>query len=150
MLTAQIEDYVKCEPELREIYPQHWAELAPDGARPLDPNYEAYAVLAANNCILLVTLRDGGKLAGYFIGFLFPQLHHQKYSACTEDNYYVLPEYRKGSAGTQLFRAVERELRRRGVHRWNVASSCVRSAAPLLRRIGFTKMEELYSKELTL
>lgn len=147
-LVAAVESYSDCEAELREIYPRHWAELNTAGDIPLDPNYDNYRQLDAAGVVLLVTLRHARRLVGYFIGFLFPELHYQTVFACIGDIFYVLPEFRKGRAGTQLFRAVEVELRKRQVDRWHVNSKIHRDCGALLRRLGFSAVEVQYSKRL--
>ncbi len=149
MLYAQVESYANCLPELKAIYPQHWRELAVDSDIPLEPNYPGYLTLDKAGCVLLVTLRDGAKLVAYFIGFLFPEMHYVSCLACTGDIFYVLPEYRKSfGAGVQLFRAVEKALRLRGVQRWHVTSKLHKDSGALLRRIGFAAVEVHYSKRL--
>ena len=155
MLTAQVESYTTAEPELQAIHPQHWQELAVSLDIPLQPNYEAYRFLDSKGCMILVTLRDGPKLAGYFQGFLFPEMHYQTCLACTGDVFYVLPEYRgKGLAGLKLFRAVETALRERHVQRWHVTSKLSNSTGEdkdsgvLMRRLGMKAIEVHYSKRL--
>ena len=149
MLTVQVENYTFCEPELQVAYPDHWRELAAAKDIPLAPNYTAYRTLDAEGCVLLVTLRDGEKLVGYFIGFLFPELHYSSCLACTGDIFRVLPEYRKGQwAGSKLFAGVEKALRERKVQRWHVTSKLSNDSGALLRRRGFTAVEMHYSKRL--
>jgi len=151
MLVAQAEPYTKVLPELQEIYPDHWRELAAAPDIPLDPNYEAYRTLDTAGCVLVVTLRDDKRLAGYFIGFLFPELHYLSCYACTGDIFYIRPEYRlRGWGGVKLFRQVEAELRKRKVQRWHVTSKLAHDCSPLLRRMGFIPVEMHFSKRLDL
>jgi GNAT superfamily N-acetyltransferase len=149
MLKAGPESYTACEPELQAIYPQHWAELAVDPDIPLEPDYEVYRALDAGNKIAFVTLRDEySRLAGYFIGFIWRELHYKSCVACFTDIFYVLPEFRKGWSGVKLFRAVEAELRRRDVQRWYVTSKLHKDSSALLRRCGFAATESHFSKRL--
>lgn len=154
MLKVQVESYAATEPELQEVYPRHWAELAVSADIPLEPNYAGYRVLDANGCVLLVTIRDDDKLAGYFLGFLFPEMHYASCISCTGDIFYVLPEYRGHWGGVKLFRAVEQELRRRGIQRWHVTSKLTnmlgenKDSGALMRRLGFAAVEVHYSKRL--
>ncbi len=147
-LIAAIEGYTAVEPELRELYPQHYNELATDKDIPLAPNYAGYRTLDANGCVFLVTLRDAGRLAGYFLGFLFPELHYQSCLACTGDIFYVRPEYRRGTAGLQMFRFAKRELKARGIQRWHVTTKLHQDCGALLRRVGFSPVEMHYSMRL--
>src|SRR5437870_914932 len=76
----------------------------------------------ANGEVCYVALRDAGQLVGYFVGFVAPGLHYSTCLTCTLDIFWVHPEYRKGRSGIILFKAVESELKRRGVKRWFVGS----------------------------
>ena len=147
LLKAQAESYTAALPELKEHYCAHWVELGTDPDIPLSPNYELYKQMDEMGMIVLVTLRDGAKLAGYFIGIVVPELHYSTCLTCTADIYYVLPAYRTGN-GVKLFRAAEKELVRLGVNRWYVNSKIHKDAGALLRRLGFKKIEEGYSKRL--
>lgn len=146
-LATYVERYTSCESELREVYPQHWAELAVNkDTIPLDPNYETYRSLDAAGSVLLVTLRDGAQLAGYIIGFLFPALHYKTSLECFTDIFYVRPEYRGGWAGVKMFRRFHRELMSRQVNRWHVTSKDHKDSGALLRRVGFSAVETHYSR----
>lgn len=154
-LSAQVEQYLDVEDELVRVYPAHWAELAVEADIPLEPSYESYRVLARHGALILVTLRDGDRLAGYFMGFLFPELHYASCTSCTGDIFYVLPEYRGQWGGVRLFRAVEAELRKRKIDRWHVTSKLRnmlgedKDSGVLFRRLGFKAVEVIYSKRLT-
>lgn len=152
--TTAIEDYLDTLPELTEVYPLHWRELAVSSDIPLEPDYAAYGHLYAAGQLLLVTLREGPRLAGYFIGFIFPEMHYKSCLTCTGDIFFILPQYRGGMAGLKLFRAVEAECRARGVQRWHVTSKLRnmngddKDSGAMLRRLGFTAVEVHYSKRL--
>jgi GNAT superfamily N-acetyltransferase len=156
-LTAHVEAYADCLPELKQAYPDHWRELAVSDDIPLKPQYEAYHRLADADQLLVVTLRDAdGTLAAYFQGFIFPELHYESCLGCFGDIFYVLPRYRGGFAGLRLLRAVLKEAKRLGVQRCHITSK-LRNAAgenkdsgALLRRLGFEATEVHYSKRLDL
>lgn len=148
MLTTQAEFYFSVLPEMARLYPDHWRELAADSDIPLAPRYEAYAALAVADQILVVTLRDDGVLAGYFMGFILPELHYETCLSCTGDIFYISPAYRRSQNGVKLFRQVEVECRKRHVQRWHVTSKLKKDCGALLRRIGFTAVEMHYSKRL--
>lgn len=150
MLVAQAEAYTTCLPELRLLYPSHWEELAVDHDIPLAPRYDIYEAMDKAGLVLLTTLRDDGALAGYFIGFLMPEMHYGGCLACTGDIFYVRPYLRKLDpwAGVKLFRFTETVLRDRGVQRWYAVSKLLRDSGAMLRRLGFTAIETNYSKRL--
>lgn len=151
MLHYQVEDYELCEPELCAIYPRHYEELTSNPDIPLRPRYDVYERLAANDMLLLVTVRDGSKMVGYFLGIVAPELHYETCLSCTTDIFFVEEDYRQRPGewvGVRMFRTAEAALRQRGVMLWRAASKDHRPSTVLLRRMGFKPSDTSYSKRL--
>lgn len=149
MITTHLESFEQRLPELKELLPEHYKELALNQDRvPLDPQYEVYIQREREGGLIFMVLRDAGEMVGYFIGFIAPGLHYQTCLTCTMDIFYVRKDKRAGSAGVRLFRAVEDELRRRGVQRWFMGSKIHADASALFKRIGAAPVETYYSKWL--
>lgn len=147
MITAQVEPYQDCLHELIECYPAHWAELALNKDKvPLDPQYDVYDARDAAGQLLLVTLRDAGRLVGYFIGFIAPGLHYRTCLTLTMDIFWTHPDIRGGFAGVKLFRTVEKEAKRRGVHRMFYGSKLHKDASRLFEFLKMEPVETYYSK----
>lgn len=150
MMTCHIESFEERLGELKPLLPMHYAELALDQDKvPLSPQFDIYIERERRGELLFVTMRDAGDLVGYFIGFVAPGLHYSTCLTCTMDIFYIHPD-KRGAAlpGVRLFRAVEDELRRRGVDRWFVGSKCRADASKLFEFLGFEKVEIYYSKML--
>lgn len=149
MMTAAPEPWRAVIDELRPMLPLHWRELALDQDRvPLDPQWHVYARRDADGTLLCVVLREAGRAIGYFWGFIAPGLHYAGCLTCTMDIFYVHPDHRTGRGGAILFRAVEAELRRRGVQRWFVGTKLHRDCSALFARLGFVPVETYHSKWL--
>lgn len=149
MLTVQLESFKESLEEFKPLFPFHWDELALNKDKvPLDPQYDIYIERERRGELIFATIREFGKPIGYFIGFIAPGLHYKTCLTCTMDIFYVCKEKRTGSAGIKLFRFVEKELRRRGVHRWFMGSKTHADASALFERIGAEKVEVYYSKWL--
>jgi len=147
MITTHVESLTERLPELMPLFPLHYEELALNKDKvPLDPQYNIYLERDARGEVVFVTMRDAGELVGYFVGFIAPGLHYRTCLTCTMDIFYVHPSKRNGTAGVRLFRAVEKELKRRGVQRWFVGSKCHKDASALFERLGFNRVEVYYSK----
>lgn len=147
MLTTDIESFQAGLQELKGLLGAHYSELAMDQEKvPLSPRFKDYFILEQAGELLYVTLRDEGKLVGYFIGFIRPGLHYSTCLQCTLDIFWTRPEYRTGRSGITLFKAVEKELRRRGVQRWVVSSKVHAPADALFKRLKFKPIETAYSK----
>lgn len=149
MLTIQLESFTERLDEFKPLFPLHWEELALNKDKvPLDPQYEIYVEREKRGELIFATIRELGKPVGYFIGFIAPGLHYKTCLTCTMDIFYVCKEKRTGTAGIKLFRFVEKELKRRGVHRWFMGSKVHADASALFERIGAAKVETYYSKWL--
>lgn len=149
MITAQVESLSEGLEELKELLPLHYHELALNkDLVPLCPNYQIYLDKDASGQICYVTLRSDGALIGYFVGFVEPGLHYQTCLTCIMDIFYVVQDQRGQRGGLILFKEVEKELIRRGVQRWFVGSKCHKDASALFERLGFERVEIMYSKML--
>lgn len=147
MITAQVEPFLQFLEEVKSILPRHYEELALDkDIIPLDPMYELYVQRANLDQAISVTLRETGKLIGYFVGFVAPGLHYRTCLTLTMDIFYVLPEHRGSGAGYLLFKEVERECKRRGIQRMFVGSKLHKDASFLFEKLGYTEVEKYYSK----
>lgn len=146
MITAQVENLTEHLEELKPLFPLHWDELALNKDKvPLDPQYDVYLKRDAMGEILFVTLREFGKLVGYFVGFITYGLHYRTCLTLTLDIFFVHPDYRQGRAGFKLFKAAEKEAKRRGVQRMLVGSKTHRDASRLFEALGYTEVERYYS-----
>jgi GNAT superfamily N-acetyltransferase len=149
MLTPCIESFEERLPELKTLLPMHYAELALNqDTVPLDPQYPVYIDRERRGELIFVTLRDAGELVGYFIGFIAPGLHYQTCLTCHMDIFFIRPDRRGARGGVILFKAVEKELKRRGVQRWFVGSKAHKDASRLFEALGFHHVETTYSKML--
>ena len=149
MITAQIENLTENLESLKELFPDHYEELALNkDSVPLDPQYDTYLARDELGEVIFASLRDSGEIVGYFVGFIAPGLHYKTCLTCTMDIFFVHPDHRGKSGGIKLFRCVEKELKRRGVQRWFVGSKCHKDASILFEKLGFSPVEVYYSKML--
>lgn len=148
MITIHPESFKATLPELKEILPLHWDELALNKEKvPLDPQYDLYFKYEDTGQLLFMVIRENGKIAGYFIGMIAPGLHYRTCLTCTMDIFYIHPEHRGAAMlGVKLFRAVEKECKRRGVDRMYVGSKVKADASILFERLGYGRIEVFYSK----
>ena len=119
MITAQIESFEACLPELSPIFPRHWEELGLFRDRmPLAPQYDEYVRRERAGTLALSTVRQNGKIAAYYTSQIAPGFHYGSTLTGTMDMAYVTPAARGRGMALPLFRCVERELKRRGVKIW--------------------------------
>lgn len=148
MITAQVESLTKNLEEIKPLLPLHHKELAIDQDKvPLDPEYSEYLNRDALGTVLYVTLREDGKLVGYFVFFVNPALHNKTCLTAHMDIFYVHPDHRGNGGGQSLLVCSEKELKRRGVQRWYVGEKISSPQAGLLfKSFGFELAERIYIK----
>lgn len=147
MITFEVESFADSLEELKPILPLHYEELALNKDKvPLSPQYDVYLQREMLGELVFITARIEGELMGYFIGFVSPGLHYSTCLTCLMDIFYIHPEHRGSSFGFKLFTFVEQELRRRNVDRWFVGSKVHLDASWLFEKLGFDRVEVVYSK----
>lgn len=147
MISAQVESLTATLEELKPLLPIHWQKLALNKAEvPLDPRYEIYLERDALGEVLFATVRDSGKLVGYWVGFVSAGLHYKTCLTHIMDIWNVLPDYESTTAPLSLMRCVERELKRRGVQRSFVGEKLHKPCGRLFRAFKYEPVETMYSK----
>ena len=137
--TFQHERWKDCETDIRGLVDAHWREIALDQDRiPLDIDFEMYRRLDAETFTLHVTTaRERGNLIGYYVNVIRPHPHYKTSLFAFLDAYFILPAYRQGPLGVQLFQAMEREMRKCGVKSLISISKNHHNVLPLFERLGW-------------
>lgn len=60
----------------------------------IEPDTEQYQRLHDQQALLVLTLRDAGRLVGYGVGILYRALHHRNVTVGGGDTFYIEPGYR--------------------------------------------------------
>lgn len=146
MITFHVEPFSEFVNEAKPMFSDHWQELALNKDHvPLDPQYEVYFERERNGGVMVITAREDAKLCGYFIGFVAPGLHYRTCLTLTMDIFWVHPDHRGAGIGFHLFKAVEKEARRRGIQRMFVGSKLHKDASWLFEKLGYEEVERYYS-----
>lgn len=149
-LTFQIERYQDAIAEMRELYPEHWEEIALDkGAIPLDPDYEEYDKLAAHGYLHLCTARqEDGRLMGYYLFIIRPHLHYRTSLTAFSDIVFLKREARIGRAGIEFMRfCFDSCFEVRGVQKVYANTKIHHYFGPILKRLlGFKEIEHVFTK----
>lgn len=147
MITASVESFTACIPELKAIIGLHWEKLALDKDKvPLDPQWNKYIVQESVGELSFIALRDRGKLVGYWITFISPGLHYKTCLTAIMDIWNVLPDYERAGPILTLSRAMQAELKRRGVHRSLVGEKLHKPCGKLYKALGYKPVEMTYAK----
>ena len=149
-LSLQVERFGDVIEEAKPLLYRHWEEIALDQDKvPLDPQWQRYAELYAAGALSTVTMRRNGELVGYSNMIVAPGLH---YAGCLEarmDIFWIAPEVRGRMGGVRLFKAVEAELKRRGVKRVYCGSKIHKDVSRLFFVMGYRAIEQWFCKWLS-
>lgn len=147
MTTYCVEPLSIARPELEKILPLHWEEIARDrDVIKLDPDWDSYHALEANGQFFMMVCRVDGRMVGYHICFIRPHLHYKNSLSAITDIFYILPEYRAGRIGVQLFKESEKALKLRGVQKVFLGCKLSKDLTPIFERLGYKKIEYVFAK----
>lgn len=148
MISAQVERFADIlEKELKPLLPLHYQMLALNKDKvPLRPDYDKYLGLERIGQLSVITLRHSGRLIGYWIAHVCPEIHYTTILCSKMDVFFVHPDYRNGTAAIILMRAVEREMKRRGVSRWWAGEKLHSPVGRLFQAFGMEKVEAIWMK----
>lgn len=134
--------------EARPLMQRHWEEIAVDqGTIKLSLNEERYQAMADGGILHVLAARADGALVGYYIAFLLPHVHYQDAGLMAfTDIYFMLPEFRRGSAGIRLFVEAEKSLRARGVVKTYLSTKVHKDNGPIFEKLGWKLTDRVYTK----
>lgn len=112
----------------------------------IEPNFEQYQWLADQGALLVVTLRDDGKLQGYGLGILYRSLHHKPVMAGNIDTFYIEPGYRSRAA--VLIERLEAEFKARGASIIGWPTSPGGALCEMLKALGYRPDDVVMEKKL--
>ena len=151
MITYTQERWREFVKDAEPIFALHWREIALDQERiPMGMNGAAYQDIDDKGMLHIVAVRDEGKLIGYHMGMIVTHPHYKDAGLmATTDLFYILPEYRnRGGIGARMILAVEGFLRERKVVKAFIGTKLHQSHAKLLKAMGWTPTDLVFSKLL--
>lgn len=140
MITYQEEPFGMVVEEAAPLLARHWAEVAPYPQFELRPDYARYRAMGPSLCVC--TMRDDGRMVGYAIYVIGPNLHYAQVMWSSSDIFWVDPAYRRSTAGFRLFKFAEARLKARGAQVMHtVCKQTHPEAVRLLERLGHRQIE---------
>jgi len=146
--TFQRERWATFVKDAMPIFPLHYMELALDQDKVrLCLDFSRYEAADREGQLHLVTMREDGKLAGYWIGAVMLHLHYADAGPMAiVDIYFVLPEYRVGGNGAKLLLEVERTLKERGVVKIYQSCKVHSDQSGLFKALGYKPTDYVFTK----
>lgn len=146
-LTYQQEFMATIVPDMQKLIEAHWEEIALNQDRiKLNPDWDAYADLEKIGVAKAFTVRESGRLVGYFVVFCKKHIHYKDHIFAANDVIFLHPEYRKGMTGVRLIRFAEQCLAEDGVSVLVINTKTHKPFDAVLERIGFGLSERVYTK----
>lgn len=126
-----------------------WEEVEHNKSKfPLDPDWDTYYKLEDLGVLKIFTCRDSEKLVGYFVVHIMPNIHSKGTVIAVADIIYLLKSYRSGTTGYKLFKFAESCIREDGVSTLHVTTTEKNPIDPLMKRLGYSKVETKFEKVL--
>ena len=148
-ITFARETYGSIIEDLIPILKEHWEEIAVYKDVPLDPEYDIYITLEAQNILAVYTIRQDAKLIGYSVYFIRRHGHYRGSLWAFNDIIFIRKAFRNAGTGSAFLGYIESDLRQQGVQ---VVSHSAKIEHPELARLlesrGHEKVETVYWKRL--
>ena len=136
-----------CKDDAKELLEMHYDEIALNKDKiKLNPDWESYHTLEELGKLSIFTVRDNGKLVGYFVLLVSNSLHYADHVYAINDIIYVHPDYRKGFLGIRLIKFAESCLKKDGVSIIMINTTMHKDFGKILSRIGYNPIETVHSK----
>jgi hypothetical protein len=127
---------------------QHWHET--EGFRRgevFSPSFERYIQCEKIGFFVMFTARDGEKLAGY-AGMYITQSMHSQSVISVEDQWFLLPEYRRGRNALAFVKYVEAELAERGVTAIQMSAKISNGIGRILEYLDYSPVSTVFFKSI--
>lgn len=144
MLVFNREQAQKCFVEAIPLLIKHGRELKYHRDLQLDPEFSRYEQLEKTGFLRAYTARIDGALVGYSVFFLSPHLHFRKNQFAVCDILFIDPLHR--GFGLSFIRWCNHQLKMDGAHSIDYYVNVEFDYSIILKRLGFRRSAELYSK----
>lgn len=116
---------------------------------PINPDWDQYKAIEGAGLLLVITARDDGKLAGYFVVIISPNITCAGEKMAFGATLYLKKEYRSGTfAGLKLIRMAEQKAQEYNCATIMISSPAIQPIDKFLKRKGYSETETLFSRRL--
>lgn len=134
--------------EAMPLFEKHFSEVSHFQDIALDINKESYRQIEEAGVLRTYTVRKDGKLVGYSIYFVKANIRYQKSVQAVQDVLFIDPDHR--GVGRKLIEFADRQLQAEGVQvvYHHVKTKPELNFGPLLERMGYQHVDQIYAKRL--
>ena len=146
MITYSKESVEQIKLEASELISSHWDEVAHDQSdRELDVDWDAFEALERHGQVHIITARNEGRLIGYVVAILRPHFHSKKTRSAYVDAIFLEKNSRKNNVGIRLIQMADTALGQLADFTyWHIKPE--KNFAPILRRLGYHFIEEIWGR----
>lgn len=148
-LVFAVEPLEKVWDEIMAVASLHWQET--EGFRRGEhfaPSYARYIKCERIGFFRMYTARDGTKLCGYAGQYVTNSMHSQA-RISVEDQWFLLPEYRKGRNALAFVKFVEDDMLGLGVTNMQMSAKISNGIGKVLEYLGYEPISTVYFKSIT-
>ena len=137
---------------VKEMFENHWDEVGfGDFDLKCRIDWAQLMFLEAKGLLLIYGARD--KDTGEVIAYLGAIINYHPFmlgkKIAYTSGFYLKPEYRKGLIGYKLLKNAEKYFKeKKGIDFFQIGNNINFDISPLLKRLGYQKTDELYTKQL--
>jgi len=144
-----IENLSQVKGDILPLLDKHWEEVAINkDTIAMNPCWDTYAILESAGKLGIFTARLDGELIGYFVIIASESPHYKGHIFGVNDVIYLKPEYRGTYLGSNLITFVENAIEEVGVSVLVINTKVHVPFDKTLSRLGFSHIENVYSKRL--
>lgn len=148
-ITYQQESVVTVMNQVEALAKLEWEEVQHNKEeRTLSPDWDLYMLLEDKGYLMIFTVRDSGKLVGYFFATISPNLHCKGDFVVANDAIFLHPDYRKSRIGVNLFKFTEKCLAESGYNFLYVSTTERNKIDGLMSYLGYEKVETRFLKRI--
>ena len=152
-ISYQTECFVAAYKDAIGALSDHWDEVGTlKQVRDFAPDMATYLEIEAKGRLLICTARDDGKLVGYAVGIIGPDLHAKGRNICVTDIYRINLEYRERGIGQDLFQFFADQARGKNcattTNRQKLKNGQPNVSDEFFMRLGYQKTEIVWIKPL--
>lgn len=145
-VTYQVETVKTIQDEGLALLDRHYDEIAQfKEVQKLDPDWDFYYRVEAQDKLWVLTARSGGCLIGYTVMMLSSDPHYRKLMRATEDIHFLLPEYRKGLTGYRMLAKTKQAMKEKGAHTATFRTKANANHGLLFERLGGVLHDLVYT-----
>lgn len=142
MITYQKQLFIQIMDELPPLILQHYDEVqVEEKGEPCEVDWQRYINLELAKSLHILTVREDGKLVGYFFNMVFPHLRHAKRLCSWSDVFFIHPAHRRGLVGARLFIENDKMLKSLGVQKNFISFKVHIDLRKLLKRLKYKLTE---------